>query len=131
MPRNPDAKRGADRRQTPARASTLRARELRQTQTLCETQLWDLLRNRQLEGYKFLRQVPIGCYFADFACSKEKLVVELDGSSHADREEYDALRDATLASDGWRVIRIDNRDLMRDEESVWLVIQAALSEKNS
>ena len=71
MSRNPDAKRGSDRRQAPARASTLRARELRQTQTVCETQLWDLLRNRQLEGYKFLRQVPIGPYFADFACLKE------------------------------------------------------------
>ena len=108
-----------------------RARELRQTQTPPEAKLWKLLRNRQLENYKFRRQVPIGPYFADFACLKEKLVVELDGSSHADRAQYDALRDATLASDGWRVLRIANRDLMRDEEGALLTICAALDKKEN
>ena len=115
-------------RQTPARASTQRARELRQNQTLYEAKLWKLLRNRQLEYYKFRRQFPIGPYFADFACIKEKLVIELDGNSHDDREEYDALRDASMRNEGWRVIRILNRDLMRSEEDVWLTIEAALKE---
>lgn len=128
MPRNPDAKRGADRRQTPARPSTLRARQLRQAQTFPEAKLWELLRDRQLEGTKFRRQVPIGHYYADFCCVEFKLIVELDGSSHADREEYDALRDATLQNDGWRIIRIANRDLMRDEERVWLKIRATLND---
>ena len=108
-----------------------RARELRQTQTPPEAKLWKLLRNRQLENYKFRRQVPIGHYFADFACLQEKLVVELDGSSHADRAEYDALRDATLTSDGWRVIRIANRDLMSNEEGVWQTIQTVINESKT
>ena len=116
-------------RQTPARQSTIRARELRKTQTPYEAKLWKLLSNRQLEGYKFRRQVPIGRYFADFCCVRAKLVVELDGNSHDDRQEYDALRDATMRNDGWRIIRIPNRDLMKDEEGVWLTIEAALKEE--
>lgn len=127
MPRNPDAKRATDRRQTPARPSTLRARELRQTQTSPEAKLWDLLRNRQLENYKWKRQVPIGRYYADFCCPASKLIIELDGSSHADREEYDAIRDASLKSEGWRTLRIANSDLMRDEEGVWQTIEAKLN----
>ena len=86
------------------------------------------MRNRQLECYKFRRQVPIGPYFADFACIKENLVIELDGNSHDDREEYDALRDASMRNEGWRVIRILNRDLMRSEEDVWFTIETALKE---
>ena len=118
-------------RPPPARASTLRARELCQTQTPYEAKLWKLLRNRQLENYKFRRQVPIGPYFADFACLQEKLGIELDGSSHADRAEYDAMRDTTMVSDGWRVLRVANRDLMNHEESVLLTICAALDKKES
>ena len=110
------------------RSSTQRARELRQTQTPYEAALWKLLRARQLQGYKFRRQVPIGPYFADFCCSKAKLVVELDGNSHDDREEYDALRDAALHSDGWRTIRISNRELMNNKEGVWLSIEQLLKE---
>ncbi len=106
-----------------------RARELRQTQTPPGAKLWKLLRNRQLENHKFRRQVPIGHYFADFACLQEKLVIELDGDSHADREEYDALRDATMASDGWRVVRINNRELMNNEAGVLQTIQTELDEQ--
>ena len=116
-------------RQTPARPSTARARELRQTQTPAEAKLWKLLRDRQLEGHKFRRQVPIGPDFADFCCSAAKLVVELDGSSHDDREDYDRERDASMHSDGWRVIRIPNRDLTRNPEGVWLSIERLLEEK--
>ncbi len=106
-----------------------RARELRQTQTPYEAKLWKLLRNRQLDGTKFRRQVPIGPYFADFACIKEKLVIELDGSSHVGREEHDGERDAFLHNDGWRTIRILNRDLMRNADGVWQTIEQILEEK--
>ena len=124
MPRNdPNAKREA-----PMRSSTGRARELRQTETPYEKKLWRLLRNRQLEGYKFRRQVPVGKYYADFCCVDEKLIIELDGASHNDREEYDALRDETLKSAGYRTLRIANRDLMRNEEGVWLLIEKMLKE---
>ena len=106
-----------------------RARELRQTQTPYEAKLWKLLRNRQLAGYKFRRQVPIGPYFADFACIKEKLIIELDGNSHDGCEEHDRERDAFLHNDGWRTIRILNRDLMRSEDDVWQTIEQILKEK--
>ena len=105
-----------------------RARELRQTQTPYEAKLWKLLRNRQLDGTKFRRQVPIGPYFADFACIKEKLIIELDGNSHDGREEHDYERDAFLHNDGWRTIRILNRDLIRNEDGVWQTIEIALKE---
>ena len=117
------------KRQTPARATTQRARELRQTQTLYEAKLWKLLRDRQLEGHKFRRPVPIGPYFADCCCVKVKLIVELDGS-HDDRAEYDRERDAAMMSDEWRVMRISPRDLMRNPEGVWHTIEAALVAKN-
>lgn len=125
MPNNdPNSKREA-----PARKSTPRARGLRQTQTTYEAKLWKLLRNRQLDGTKFRRQVPIGLYFADFACIQEKLVIELDGNGHDGREEHDRERDAFLHNDGWRTTRIANRDLMKDEASVWLSIERILQEK--
>ncbi len=63
--------------------TTNRARSLRQSDNDAEAKLWTELRNRRLNGYKFVRQVPIGKYFADFACRSEMLVVELDGSQHA------------------------------------------------
>ena len=117
------------KRQTSARKSTQRARELRQTQTPYETKLWQLLRARQLQGFKFRRQVPIGPYFADFCCRAAKLIVELDGNSHDEREAYDRERDAAITNDGWRVIRIRNRDLLKNEEGVWLSIEQLLKEK--
>ena len=116
------------KREAPMRSRTVRARELRQTQTRPEATLWKLLRNRQLEGFKFCRQFPIGAYYADFCCRKAKLVVELDGQSHDDRAEYDALRDAALQSEGWRTIRISNRDLIHNPEGAWLSIEALLKE---
>ncbi len=114
-----------------------RARELRQTQTPYEAKLWKLLRNRQLEGFKFRRQTPIGLYFADFCCLAEKLVIELDGQSHDERAQYDHERDEFLADNGYRTIRILNRDLISNPEGVWLTIETALkqtqtaTEKNS
>ena len=75
---------------------TVLARELRQRSTDAEWKLWSILRNRQLGGYKVRRQVPIDRYFADFACLDARLIVELDGSQHEDRAEYDAARTSTL-----------------------------------
>src|SRR5690606_31125634 len=69
-----------------------RARHLRRNQTEVERQLWRLLRDRRLEGFKFRRQHPIGPYFADFACIAEGLVVEADGGQHLDQAAYDQTR---------------------------------------
>src|SRR5690349_9538126 len=67
-----------------------RARELRKRATDAEQHLWTLLRRRQIKGFRFRRQVPIAGYIADFACLEAKLVVELDGGQHVERNAYDA-----------------------------------------
>src|SRR5215212_10986864 len=111
--------RGANKRKT------ANARHLRRAQTDAERRLWYCLNNRQLAGHKFVRQEPIGPYFADFVCRERKLVVELDGSQHAESER-DQVRDAFLVSCGYRVLRFWNPDVMREIDSVLETILAAL-----
>jgi very-short-patch-repair endonuclease len=94
-----------------------RARALRQTMTDAERRLWSALRDRRLEGYKFRRQYPIGPFILDFVCIEHRLVVEADGSQHADSEK-DARRTAWLESRGWRVIRFWNNDILTNIEGV-------------
>ena len=86
------------------------AKALRKNSTLSEQKLWAQLRNRQLDGFKFRRQVPIGPFIVDFVCLNQKLVVELDGWTHSTPEElsYDQRRTAFLNSEGYRVVRFDN-----------------------
>ena len=105
---------------------TIRARTLRRDQTDAERKLWSMLRNRQLGGRKFRRQVPIDRYFVDFACVEAKLVVELDGGQHADQIAYDAERTQVIEMCGWRVIRFWNHDVLRESEGVADAILAAL-----
>ncbi|HEX8666707.1 MAG TPA: DUF559 domain-containing protein [Beijerinckiaceae bacterium] len=109
---------------------TRRARSLRRTQTPAEARLWSKLRNRGLAGHKFVRQEPIGPYFADLACREAKLVVELDGSQHAESER-DRVRDAFLAARGYRVLRFWNHEVMRSLDSVLDTIFAALGPRDS
>ena len=111
------------------RASTSNARRLRRASTPCEVTLWKLLRDRQLEGFKFRRQHPIGRYFADFACASAMIVVELDGRIHDDQLEYDAMRDQYIELVGWKVLRFSNHDLIHNREGVWLQIAAQLISK--
>ena len=108
------------------KSRTVRARGLRRDQTDAERKLWSMLRNRQLDGCKFRRQVAIDRYFADFACVDAKLVVELDGGQHADQAEYDAERTRALEASGWRVIRFWNHDVLLEPEGVADTILAAL-----
>ena len=70
-----------------------------------ERRLWQRLRKRQVLGWKFRRQHPIGPYFADVACIEAGLIVEVDGDHHAVRATYDAGRDAFLHRQGYQVIR--------------------------
>jgi very-short-patch-repair endonuclease len=86
------------------------ARDLRHNETLAEKRLWEQLRNRNLEGFKFVRQAPVGPFIADFLCREKKLIVELDGWTHSTDEEvnHDARRTAFLEKEGYRVIRFDN-----------------------
>ena len=87
---------------------TRRARELRQDQSEAERRLWRRLRSRLLGGFKFIRQEPIGPYFADFVCREEKLVVEIDGATHSTDGERrrDAKREEVLRERGYRIARL-------------------------
>jgi very-short-patch-repair endonuclease len=95
-----------------------RARELRQMQTPAEQKVWRVLRSRQLEGYKFRRQHPIGRFIVDFYCPACKLVIELDGDVHALQEEYDADRATWLVEQGYWVIRFTNEQVHENFEEV-------------
>ena len=99
---------------------SLLARDLRNNQTPSEKLLWEVLRRRDLFGYKFLRQHPVfyridknwvDFYIADFYCAKLMLIIELDGSSHEGREGYDLDRDEKLLSKGLAVFRFKNEEL--------------------
>ena len=94
-----------------------RARSLRKSQTESEGLLWSLLRSKQLCDLKFQLQHPIGPYFADFACPSHHIVVELDGEFHDHIQEGDLSRQRILESQGWRVLRFANDDVLKDAEA--------------
>ncbi|MBN9304521.1 MAG: hypothetical protein BGO82_12570 [Devosia sp. 67-54] len=98
-----------------------RARELRASSTIIERRLWNLLRPYREQGYHFRRQVPIGPYFADFACHHARLVIEADGVSHDDAGR-DARRDAYMQSRGFRVLRLSNADIVANAEGVLALV---------
>ena len=95
----------------------LRAKDLRANITPPERLLWSLLRSGRL-GVKFQRQVVLPPYIADFASRSERLVIELDGDSHAGREAYDAARTRALEERGYRVLRFTNSEVMTNPDGV-------------
>ncbi|MBA4041628.1 MAG: DNA-cytosine methyltransferase [Sphingobium sp.] len=101
------------------------ARKLRRTTTEAEAGLWGRLRNRRLEGGKFVRQFPIGLHVADFACREAKLVIELDGGQHA-ASTTDTARTALIEAHGYTVIRFWNNDLLANTDGVLEEIRQAL-----
>ncbi len=105
--------------------TTSRAKRLRQGGNQAEALLWLELKDRKLGDYKFTRQFPIGPYFADFCCRKQKLVVEIDGSQHAG-SDYDRKRDAFMQAQGLSIIRFWNVDVLKCRRSVCETILAAL-----
>ena len=109
----------------PDAISTERARRLRHRSTRSESVLWRHLRDRQLAGFKFVRQQPIGPYFADFVCRERKLVVEVDGGQHAD-SATDADRDAAMCGFGYRTIRVWNNDVLGNIDGVLQMLKAEL-----
>jgi len=106
-------------------------RILRNQPTDAEHRLWQYLRRRQLDGCRFRRQHPLGDYILDFACLERKLVVELDGSQHADDVRYDAPRTAMLEQAGFFVLRFWNNDVFGNIEGVVDVILAALADRQA
>ena len=122
----PETERGAAYQ--PSRRSPekiVRARELRHGENQAEATLWNELKAKKLGGYKFVRQMPIGPYFADFACRGQRLIVEIDGSQHAG-SSYDGQRDEFMRGEGFSVLRLWNFDVLKNTRSVCETILAAL-----
>ncbi len=94
------------------------ARKLRKEPTPAEGKLWAYLRGNKLNGINFRRQHAIGNYVPDFCSPKAKLVIELDGSQHLEQEEYDKERTKYLESQGYKVIRFWNNQVMNDMDGV-------------
>ena len=105
-----------------------RAIKLRKDLTPAEGKLWSRIRNDQL-GVNFRRQYAIGNYIPDFCSPKAKLIIELDGSQHLEQEEYDTERTKYLESQGYKVIRFWNNDVMNNIEGVILAITYALEKQ--
>ena len=110
---------------------TRRARGLRRAQTPAEARLWSKLRNRGLAGHKFVRQEPIGPYFADFLCRERALIVEVDGATHSTEEELaqDARRSRFLEEKGYTVLRALNTEVMNELDGVLETIFLALEKR--
>jgi very-short-patch-repair endonuclease len=87
--------------------------------------MWNLLRDRRLEEFKFRRQVPMGSYIVDLFCSQKGLIVELDGGQH-NGSTKDEVRTAWLESRGYRVLRFWNNDVLKNQEGVLTVLLAHL-----
>lgn len=99
---------------------TERARENRKNPTKAESKIWyEVLRMKQFADFKFLRQKPIDNYIVDFYCSELRLVIEVDGDSHGETVEYDAVRTIVLESLGLRVIRFTNADVLGNIAGVY------------
>lgn len=105
--------------------TTERARTLRWVDNDAEGLLWLELKGGRLGGFRFTRQFPIGPFFADFACRKEKLVVEVDGSQHAGSDQ-DRRRDEYFQGLGWSTLRFWNHDVLKNRAAVCETILAAL-----
>jgi very-short-patch-repair endonuclease len=103
-----------------------RARKLRKNMTDAERALWLRIRRRQIVGYKFRRQQPLGKYILDFVCLESKLIVELDGGQHAVQEEYDSRRSQWLTEQGFRVLRFWNHQVFKESDAVVQAIYNAL-----
>lgn len=97
-----------------------RAKTLRRTMTEAEIILWSRLRRGLLNGYHFRRQHPVGPFIADFACTKAKLIIEVDGATHSSSTElaYDTRRTNFLNAQGWQVLRVWNSDIYGNLDGV-------------
>ena len=107
--------------------ATENARALRAEMTLAEQKLWQALRGKQVEDYRFRRQHPIGSYIADFACLEKMLILELDGGQHQEQMEYDERRTLFMQQQGWKVLRFWNNDVMENLEGVLAKVVESLT----
>ena len=105
--------------------SVRQARSFRKRQTEAEERLWSELRNRNLIGFKFRRQHPLGGRIVDFYCEEAKLAIELDGSSHSydSTRENDLDRAIELYEKGVRVLRVTNSEVFENLDGIlnWII----------
>lgn len=102
------------------------SQKLRRGQTEAEEFLWSFLRKKQLDGFQWYRQKPLGNCIADFYCPKRKLVIEADGNQHLtkDGRGYDKMRDAELGELGLKVLRFSNEEILNNTNKVLGAIKA-------
>ena len=107
-----------------------RARAMRSALTPPEARLWVALRRLRGEGFHFRRQAPFRGYFLDFVCYPHRLVVEVDGAQHGEPEQagHDTIRDAVLAREGFRTLRLAAPDVLSNLDGVVMTIRLALGE---
>lgn len=106
---------------------TQRVRSLRKNATDAEQLLWQRLRDRQLRGYTFRRQQPIGNYIVDYVCEALRLVVEVDGGQHSERSVDDVQRTRSLERLGYQVIRFwDNEVLVRQDAVLYVLFRTVV-----
>jgi very-short-patch-repair endonuclease len=118
--KHPGRKNWRNRPRTVARAKQLRAK-----MTDAERLLWSKLRRKQMHGHMFRHQAAIGHYIVDFACLSIKLVIEVDGGQHNVNKAKDDLRTAWLESQGYRVMRFWNNEVLQNLDGVREVIWRA------
>lgn len=104
------------------------ARLMRHEPTPAENALWQRLRNRKVANTKFRRQHAIGRYIVDFYAASANLIIEVDGPIHDSTQEQDAIRQEWLESQGLRVIRFTNEQVLQNIETVLTTIEATLTE---
>lgn len=119
---------GLTKRQLLPVDAVVRSRELRQAMGKPERRLWRALREAFADA-KFRRQVPLGSYYAGFCSHRAKLVIEVDGDDHAARERQDARRTRFLETEGYRVIRFSNADVIENIEGVIAATAHTLTQK--
>ncbi|MES2834809.1 MAG: endonuclease domain-containing protein [Pseudomonadota bacterium] len=103
---------------------TRRARRLRSDLTLVESRVWDMVRDRRLDGLKFRRETPLAGLTVDFYCPELKLVMEVDGGVHRLTEAEDAARDERLRAAGFEVVRIGNEAFLNNPGMLIALVRA-------
>jgi len=111
------------------RHMTYRARALRRAATPAETVLWERVRARRLDGFKFRRQQPLGRYIVDFFCEQAALVIEADGRQHYPAPPQDVQRDRMLTTAGILVLRFSNDQITGCTDQVLHAIRLALRQR--
>ncbi|MBQ8458640.1 endonuclease domain-containing protein [bacterium] len=98
-----------------------KSRYLRKNMTIQERKLWNIIRNRQFFNYRFRRQFPIGSYIVDFVCREKKIIIEIDGGQHNEKNNinYDIKRSEYLALEGFKVVRFWNNDIDNNIDGVY------------